>query len=153
MSCLILKNILKVLREGSIFSACKHRLVALSKYLLLSIFCYLQAITAGVVHNTSSLADTWLAQLLYKQVWLIIFALIYQHATEINRSTASFLSAVLFGVMCSKSEDLCANSLFMTESKVSGFKHYKPDDSSNKHTKGSEHTHSVPPDLCYQSIY
>lgn len=84
------------------------------------------------------------------KVRLIIFAAIYQHTAEISRSTASFLSALLFGLMCSKSEDLCANSLFMTESKVSGFTHYKPDNSSNKHTQGTEHTHAGP-DLiwCY----
>lgn len=77
------------------------------------------------------------------------FALLYQHAIEISRSTASFLSALLFSVMCSKSEDRCANSLFMTESKVSGFRHYKPDNSSNKHTRGTEYTHCVPSRLCY----
>lgn len=46
------------------FSAHKHKLVALSKYdsqqLSISLD-YLQAITAGAVHNTRSLADTWLA--------------------------------------------------------------------------------------------
>ncbi|CAG13606.1 unnamed protein product, partial [Tetraodon nigroviridis] len=48
-------------------------------------------------------------------VWLIIFAQIYRHSSEINRSTASSLSVLLLDVRRSKSEDFCANRRFMRE--------------------------------------
>lgn len=59
---------------------------------------HLLALTAGVVLTTHSLADLlgWLSGCTNRPR-LIIFALIYQHATEINRSTASVLSALPFG--------------------------------------------------------
>lgn len=62
-----------------------------------------------------------------------------------------------FGPVRGKSEDVCANTLFMTEREregregwgVSGFRHYKQDNPSDKHTKGTEHTHAAPLDVCY----
>lgn len=69
------------------------------------------------------------------QVWLIIFAQIYRHSTEINRSAASFWSVLLLDVRRSKSGFLCKQALY--EGEVIGIRHYKQVNSSNKQSKSA----------------
>ena len=96
------------LRMTWLLSVYEHSLVALSKYgSLLPVVHFAEdiCITAGVPHTTPARRFGQLSRYTNRPGWLLFFsfASIYQHAFEINRSTASSFWVLHFPAWCAVS--------------------------------------------------